>query len=85
MTLQFLTAPGCHICEEVRKILKEIKIDFPDLEIEEIDMTTPRGQELVQRHSIMVSPGIIIEGELFSSGGVDKEKLINKLRSLSEA
>lgn len=84
MKLQFLTMPGCSHCAEAKKIIEEIKPDFPDLEIEEIDMTTPEGQELVQKHGIMSSPGVIIEGELFSTGGLDKEKLIEKLKSLKE-
>ena len=78
--LQFLTMPGCHSCAEVKKIIEEIKPDFPDLEIEEIDMTTSEGQALVQKYGVMSSPGIIIDEELFSTGGVSKEKLIKKLR-----
>lgn len=82
MKLQFLTMPDCHTCAKVKKIIEEVKPDFPDLEVEEIDITTPKGQEMVQKYSIMSSPGIIIEGELFSSGGVNKEKLVEKLKSL---
>lgn len=81
--LQFLTMPGCHICTEVKKILEEIKLNFPNLKIEEIDMTTPKGQKLVQKYMIMTSPGIIINGEFFSTGAVSKEKLIEKLKSFS--
>ena len=78
--IQFLTMPGCHSCEAAKKIFDEIVPDFPNVEVEEIDMMTPEGQKLVQKHSIMSSPGIIIGGELFSTGGVDKEKLIEKLK-----
>jgi hypothetical protein len=31
----------------------------------------------------MASPGIVIDGELFSTGGVSKEKLIEKLKSIT--
>ena len=48
---------------------------------EEIDMTTEKGQEIIQKYAILASPGIIISGELFSSGGVKKEKLVEKLKS----
>lgn len=78
--LQFLTMSGCHTCAEVKKTIEEIKPDFPDLEIEEVDITTPEGQKMVQKYSIMSSPGIIIDGELFSTGGVNKENLIKKLK-----
>ncbi len=80
MKIQFLTMTGCHNCEAAKKIFDEIMPDFPDAEVEEIDITTPKGQELVQKYSVMSSPGIIINGELFSTGGVDKEKLIKKLK-----
>lgn len=82
MKLQLLTSPGCHICEEVKKILEEIKPDFPALEVEEVDMTTPGGQAMIQKYSIFSSPGVIINGEFFSTGGVNKEKLIEKLKSI---
>jgi glutaredoxin len=83
--LQFLHTPNCHICEAVKKILEEIKPDFPDLEIESIDATTPEGQKMVLKYRIMISPGIIINGELFSAGMVNKEKLIEKLKSLQRS
>lgn len=81
-TIQFLTMPGCHNCEAAKKIFDEIMPDFPHIKVEEIDMSTPEGQELVQKYSIMASPGIVINGELFSTGGVDRDKLIEKMRSL---
>lgn len=78
--LQFLTMSDCHSCEQAKKIITEIQPDFPDLEIEEIDIISEEGRELVQKYGIMSSPGIIIDGELFSTGGLNKEKLIKKLK-----
>lgn len=79
--IQFLTMPGCHTCEAVKKIFDEIMPEFKDkVEVVEIDMTTPEGQKLVQKYSILASPGIVINDELFSTGGVDREKLVEKLR-----
>lgn len=79
--IKFLTMPGCHNCEAAKKIFDEIMPEFKDkVEVEKFDMTTPEGQELVQKYSVLASPGIIINDELFSTGGVDKEKLIEKLK-----
>ncbi|MFN7088780.1 MAG: thioredoxin family protein, partial [Candidatus Paceibacteria bacterium] len=61
--IQFLTMSGCHNCEKAKEIFKEILPNFPDVKLEEIDMLTPPGQELVLKHGIMASPGIIIDGE----------------------
>lgn len=80
--VQFLTMVSCHNCKAVKKIFNEVMPDFPDIEVEEIDITTSKGQELVQKYSIMASPGIVINGELFSTGGINKNKLIEKLKSL---
>ena len=81
--IQFLTIVGCHNCAEAKKIFDEIMPDFKDkVEVTEIDITTPEGQELVQKYSIMGSPGIVINDELFSTGGINKEKLVEKLKSL---
>lgn len=80
--IQFLTMPGCHNCKAVKKIFDEVTPDFPSVEVEKMDMMSEKGQELVQKHSIMASPGIVINDELFSTGGVDKEKLVEKLGSL---
>ncbi len=80
----FLTMVGCHNCEAAKKIFDEVMPDFKDrVEVEEVDITSLEGQELVGKYSVFASPGIIINDELFSTGGVDKEKLIEKLQSLS--
>ena len=50
----------------------------------ELDITTPDGQELVQKHMIMASPGLVINGELFSTGGVNTDEFLAKLKELSQ-
>jgi len=83
--IQFLTMPGCHSCAEVKKTFNEIMPEFSNkVEVQEIDMTTPKGQELVQKYGIMSSPGIVINEKLFSTGGVNKEKLVERLKSLEQ-
>lgn len=81
--IQFLTMTGCHNCAAAKKIFDEIMPDFSNVEVEEIDITSEKGQELVQKYGIMGSPGIVINEELFSAGGVDKKKLVERLKSLS--
>ena len=82
--IQELSTPGCSHCATAKKILEEeIKPQFPDAEIEYIDMLSEQGQKMVQEYSIMVSPGIIVNRELFSVGSLDKGKLIERIKSLS--
>ena len=82
--IQEVVSPGCSHCAAAKEVLEnEIKPQFPDIEIEYIDMMTEQGQKMVQDYGIMSSPGIIVNGELFSMGGIDKDKLIKKIKSFS--
>jgi len=82
--IQEVSTEGCHKCAEAKTILEEeIKPQFPNVEIEYIDMVSEQGQKMGQDHGIMSSPGIVINGELFSIGGLDKGKLIDKIKELS--
>lgn len=83
ITIQFITSLGCSECEKAKLILQEAKSAFPDIEVKEIDVMSQRGISLFTKHSIMASPGIIINGELFSVGSLDKEKLFEKISRLS--
>jgi len=80
--LEILTSPGCVHCAEFKKYWEGVKDKFPEVEMNEIDLTSDKGQEMVQKHMIMASPGVIINGELFSTGGVNKEKFEEKLKEL---
>ena len=82
--IQEVTSSGCSHCAVTKEVLEnEIKPQFPDVEVEYIDMMTEQGQKMVQDYGIMSSPGIIVNGELFSVGGLDKNKLIEKIKSLN--
>ncbi len=81
--IQELSTPGCSHCAAAKKTLEsEIKPNFPNVEIEYVDMLSEEGQKIVQQYGIMSSPGIVVNGELFSMGGLDKDKLIEKIKAL---
>ena len=82
-TIQFLTMVGCHNCAAAKKIFDEVIPEYPNVEVTEIDITSQEGQELVAKYAVLASPGVIIDDELFSTGGVDRDKLVEKLKSLS--
>lgn len=82
--IQEISTPACVCCAEARKVLDdEIKKQFPSIEMEFIDMLSEKGQEMVQKYGIMASPGIIVNDELFSVGGLDKNKPVEKIKSLN--
>lgn len=78
-----LSSPGCHNCAAFAAFWESEKVNWPNVTFKETSITTPEGQELVQKHMIMASPGIIINGELFSTGGVNQREFLGKLKELS--
>ncbi len=71
-------------CKEFAAFWETIQGEWPNVEFEEVSVVTTKGQELAQKHMIFASPGIIINGELFSTGGVDKKKFLEKLKELTQ-
>lgn len=82
--LEELSSPGCHNCAAFKAMWEEIKGNWPNVTFKEVSIVDPEGQELVQKHQIFASPGILLNGELFSTGGVNKDDLIKKLTELSQ-
>ena len=85
ISLVELSSPGCHNCAAFKEFWEAEQSNWPAVKFEEISLTDPEGQELVQKHQIFASPGIIINGELFSTGGLDKESFLAKLKELSSS
>lgn len=82
INLTLVTRQGCGHCAQTKEILKKIQPEYPQLAVTEVDMITPKGQELIGKYGIMSSPGIIIDGELFSMGGTTEKELRRKLDEL---
>jgi len=78
--LEELWAPGCQVCRAFEGFWETVKRDFPNVELRRADVTASEGQALAQKYMIFATPGIIVNGELFSTGGFDKQKLIAKLK-----
>ena len=83
--LQELSSPGCVHCAAFESWWHSIEKEWPEVEYKNISITTPEGQDLAGKHLIFASPGIIINGELFATGGVDKQKFLAKLEELRAA
>ncbi len=78
-----LSAPGCQHCAAFREFWRSAAPDWPQVKFREVSVITPEGQALAGKHMIFASPGIIINGELFSTGGVNEDKFLAKLKELS--
>lgn len=80
-----VNTPGCSHCAEFKRFFEsEIRPKYPNVEIEYVSVLEPKGQELVGKYMIFASPGVIINDQLFSTGGVDKKGFIKKIEELSK-
>ena len=84
VVLEVLASPGCHVCRMFEEFWHLIEKDWPKVTFRHFDITTPEGQEMAEKFMILASPGIVLNGELFATGGFDKEKFIAKLKELSQ-
>lgn len=75
---------GCAHCAAVKATLEKMKNDYPGLTVEEIDMTTPEGQALVQKYNILSSPGILVNDEFFAFGGATEDQFKKKFNELKQ-
>ena len=80
--LKELSIPGCVACAQFDKVWVEMQKEFPQVQYEKIDATSAEGQKMVVDYGIFSAPGILINGELFSTGGVNRNQLSTKLREL---
>jgi len=83
ITLEVLTAPGCTHCHEFLEFWKTIATEWPNVQMKELSILTPEGQAMVGTYQIFASPGIILNNEVFATGGFNKEKFIDRLKELS--
>lgn len=84
VTLEELSSPGCHICRQFEEFWHSVEKDWPNVKYKNVDVTTSQGQEMAQKYMIMASPGIILNGELWATGGFDDKKFVKKLHELSQ-
>jgi len=84
VTLEELSAPGCQICRQFEEFWHSIESQFTNVKYKNISVTTPEGMEMAGKYEIFSSPGIVINGELFSTGGFNKDKFVAKLKEISQ-
>ena len=77
--VQVVYTQACHFCPPVKELFRSLKKKY-DFDYEEIDATTEKGQELVQKHMIMSVPTILINGTVAFVGVPPKEKAIEAIK-----
>jgi glutaredoxin len=69
-----VTAPDCHFCADAKALLARLGQTYP-LEVREVDLSSPEGQETATRHGIMFPPGLLLDGGFVGFGRVSERKL----------
>lgn len=67
MRVTLLTQEACGFCDEAKRILERLTPEY-DLQLEVLELDSPKGQALAQQGGILFAPGIFIEGHAFSYG-----------------
>ena len=84
IALEELSSPGCHNCKAFEEFWHSVEKNWPNISYKNVSIMTPEGQEIAQKYMIFASPGIILNGELWATGGFDKEKFITRITELSK-
>jgi glutaredoxin len=84
VSLLVLTSPGCTHCQHFLEFWQTQKDEWRNVTMREVSVLTEEGQSLAREHGVFASPGIILNGELFSSGGYDELEFLGELESHSK-
>lgn len=79
--VRVITVPDCVQCDKAKKVIEKVKRDIPDMTVEYIDVT--EHPEILQKYRVMSAPGIVINGKLEYTGGLDETAFRDRLKKVS--
>lgn len=79
----FLTVPNCVQCAKAMKVIEKVQPDFPEMKVRYIDVT--QQPEILQKYRVLSAPGIVIDGRLEYTGGLDEAAFRQRLKELSRS
>ena len=71
ITLTIYSRPGCHLCDEMKDVVRRVAQSVP-LQLEEIDISTSR--ELEDRYGLEI-PVLLVEGKKAAKYRIGEEDL----------
>lgn len=77
----FITVPNCVQCAKARHVIEKVQPDFPELKVEHIDVTV--HPEILQQYRVLSAPGIVLNGQLEYTGGLDEDAFRERLKQLA--
>jgi glutaredoxin len=76
--------PGCHYCDDARRILDEIGEEMP-LRVRTVPLSSAEGRVLVVRHRVPFPPILVVNGRFFGYGRISRRKLERHLAETTSA
>ena len=75
--LRLLTRPGCHLCDEMKKLLNHLSSEI-DVSVEEVDIT---GDKTLERQFGSEIPVLMHKHEVVAKVRTSKALLLEQLRT----
>ena len=73
MRLQLLLRPHCIDCQAVKILVRRIKPDYPDLDVEPISLTAQ--PDLATKYGLGSTPGIVLNGKPIAKKHIKEAEL----------
>ena len=74
-------SPACHLCEDALEVLAEMGRRYP-LDVHVVEIDSQEGRAVVERFRPALSPAVVVDGRLFSSGRLPRRKLQRMLERM---
>ena len=78
MRLTIYSKPGCHLCDDMKSVVKGVIAVHPALSLEDIDIST--DPELLERYGLEI-PVLLIDGKKVAKYRIREEELTQAIAS----
>ena len=78
MRLTIYSRPGCHLCDEMKAVIRRVIQSRSDIAIDEIDISTDSG--LIERYGLEI-PVLLLDGKKIAKYRTTEEALARILES----
>lgn len=76
-----ITVPNCAQCAKAKHVIEKVQPAFPELKVEYVDVI--EHPEILQQYRVLSAPGIVVNGTLEYTGGLDETAFRARLKKLS--
>jgi glutaredoxin len=72
LRLTLYSRPGCHLCDEMKAVISRVKDKYPDIALDEVDISTDPA--LIERYGLEI-PVLVIDGKKVAKYRMTAEQL----------